>query len=214
MKSFFVEKSSCNTLISSKYFALISFNIADQSIMTRAQASLPSGYLALRTLDSHRGIFAKKTIPKTCRFGPVEGKHIKVSSDSPHDHQDLLLDDDAELTLTILENDGSVTKLDLSDEEESNWMRFVRPADRYAEQNLILSQEDDQLFFTSTRNIQPRQELRVGYSPAYCEARGLRPPLQPGPDDQHLGKLVLVSIIMVIKYNCILVNAFKNFVTL
>ena len=58
-------------------------------------------------------------------------------------------------------------------------------------QNLILSQEDDQLFFTSTRNIQPRQELRVGNSPSYCEARGLRPPLQPGPDD--LGKLVLVS---------------------
>ena len=52
----------------------------------------------------------------------------------------------------------------------------------------FFSQEDDQLFFTSTRNIQPRQELRVGYSPAYCEARGLRPPLQPGPDDQHLGK--------------------------
>ena len=57
--------------------------------MTRAQASLPSGYLALRTLDSHRGIFAKKVIPKTCRFGPIEGKHIKINTS--HDHQDLLL---------------------------------------------------------------------------------------------------------------------------
>ena len=31
-------------------------HIVDQSIMTRAQASLPSGYLALRTTDTNSGI--------------------------------------------------------------------------------------------------------------------------------------------------------------
>ena len=73
----------------------------------------------------------------TSFFVVFSGKHIKINNS--HDHQDLLLeDDDAELLLTVLENDGSVTKLDLSDEEDSNWMRFVRPADRFAEQNLIL----------------------------------------------------------------------------
>ena len=127
------------------------------------------------------GIFAKKTIPKTCRFGPIEGKRIKLNTHDQecHDCQDDFL-------FTILENDGSIIKLDLTDEDECNWMRFVRSADQFSEQNLVLSQEEDQLYFTSTRTINPRQELRVGYSPAYCEARGLRP-LQPGPDDQLHG---------------------------
>ena len=175
-------------------------HIADQSIMTRAQASLPSGYLALRNTDTHTGkitivvkksteinlnlvfpgIYAKKTIPKTCRFGPVEGRKTYVTND-----QDLITFDD-DFVLTILEEDGNVIKLDTADEDECNWMRFVRPADRFSEQNLVLSQENGQLYFTSTRNINPRQELRVGYSPSYSEARGLRP-LQPSSEEIHQG---------------------------
>ena len=64
-------------------------------------------------------------------------------------------------------------------------MRFARSAERYSEQNLILRQERGQLYFTSTRTINPRQELRVWYSPEYAEARGLKV-LRPSPED--LGK--------------------------
>ena len=74
-------------------------------------------------------------------------------------------------------------KLDVSDEEISNWMRFVRPAERYSEQNLILHQDEHgQLYFTATRTINPRQELKVWYSPDYAQARGLQL-LSPGPMD-------------------------------
>ena len=68
--------------------------------------------------------------------------------------------------------------IDCSDEDLSNWMRFVRPADTWPEQNLVLTQEGDKLYFISTRNIHPKQELRVGYSEAYAKARGL-PYLSP-----------------------------------
>ena len=67
-------------------------------------------------------------------------------------------------------------------------MRFARSAERYSEQNLILRQERGQLYFTSTRTINPRQELRVWYSPEYAEARGLKV-LRPSPED--LGKFFL-----------------------
>ena len=77
---------------------------------------------------------------------------------------------------------------DVSDEEESNWMRFARSAERYSEQNLIVGQDRGQLYFTSTRTINPRQELRVWYSPEYAEARGLKV-LRPSPED--LGKFFL-----------------------
>ena len=78
--------------------------------------------------------------------------------------------------------------LDVSDEEESNWIRFARSAERYSEQNLIVRQDRGQLYFTSTRTINPRQELRVWYSPEYAEARGLKV-LRPSPED--LGKFFL-----------------------
>merc|ERR1719266_2218536 len=65
-------------------------------------------------------------------------------------------------------------------------MRFVRSAERYSEQNLIVRQDQDGgLYFTSTRTINPRQELRVWYSPEYAEARGLKV-LRPSPQDLAL----------------------------
>lgn len=57
--------------------------------------------------------------------------------------------------------------------ELSNWMRFVRAAEDLEEQNLVVSQEGDQLFYTTTRPIEPRQELKVWYSSSYARDRGL-----------------------------------------
>ena len=151
--------------------------ITDQPIMSRAQQSLPSGYLSLRTSsDDQEGIFARKTIPKNCRFGPVEGEELPLATFDD-------INDDEEVAFVVVNDNGNLVKLDVSDEDNSNWMRFVRPADRYSEQNLIVSQDGGQLYFSSTRTINPRQELRVWYSPDYAEARGLRVH-HPSPEDQ------------------------------
>ena len=154
--------------------------ITDQPIMSRAQASLPSGYLSLRQTSSddefQEGIFARKTIPKNCRFGPVEGDELPLATFDD-------INDDEEVAFVVVHDAGHLIRLDVSDENNSNWMRFVRPADRYSEQNLIVSQDGGQLYFSSTRTINPRQELRVWYSPDYAEARGLRVH-HPSPEDQ------------------------------
>lgn len=51
--------------------------------------------------------------------------------------------------------------------DTSNWMRFVRTARTFAEQNLLLCETDQKLFFQTCQPIAPKQELRVGYGQEY-----------------------------------------------
>lgn len=51
--------------------------------------------------------------------------------------------------------------LDLSDEDSCNWMMFVRPAQNHLEQNLVAYQYGSEIFYTTIKNIQPKQELKV-----------------------------------------------------
>lgn len=57
--------------------------------------------------------------------------------------------------------------------EESNWMGLVRHAENEEEQNLALLEENDELYFITTKKIGPRQELKVWYSAEYAKARNL-----------------------------------------
>lgn len=53
--------------------------------------------------------------------------------------------------------------LDLSDEDTCNWMMFVRPAQNHLEQNLVAYQYGSEIFYTTIKNIQPKQELKVSH---------------------------------------------------
>lgn len=53
------------------------------------------------------------------------------------------------------------TWLDMSDEDSCNWMMFVRPAQNHLEQNLVAYQYGSEIFYTTIKNIQPKQELKV-----------------------------------------------------
>lgn len=79
--------------------------------------------------------------------------------------------------------------------DSSNWMRFVRAAENFKDQNLILSQQGHCLYFTSTRVIHPRQELQVWYSFPYANKRGL-PLLQP--DVEKRGKALQFTVLSVV----------------
>jgi len=74
--------------------------------------------------------------------------------------------------------------------DSSNWMRFVRAAESFKDQNLILSQQGHSLYFTTTRVIHPRQELQVWYSFPYANKRGLS---LLHPDKEKRGKIVQFS---------------------
>lgn len=50
---------------------------------------------------------------------------------------------------------------ELSDETLCNWMMFVRPAQNHLEQNLVAYQYGHHVYYTTIKNVEPKQELKV-----------------------------------------------------
>ncbi|XP_022242244.1 PR domain zinc finger protein 10-like isoform X2 [Limulus polyphemus] len=151
--------------------------IVDKPVLSRAWASLPATYLYLHKIsgasnESEYGVFAKKTIPKRTQFGPLEGVLLKTENRPS-----------SSFVLVVEQDDDHTVYLDTVDESRSNWMRFVRPAETYWHQNLVLVQQGQSLYFNTTRAINPRTELRVWYSSAYAEKWGL--PLLEMPEEER-----------------------------
>ncbi|XP_034722244.1 PR domain zinc finger protein 10 isoform X1 [Etheostoma cragini] len=136
--------------------------IPNRPVMSKARASLPLVLYIDRFLG---GVFSKRRIPKRTQFGPVEGPLVPQSE--MQDHYIHL-----KLCMLDAEKDGEKsddTWLDLSDEDSCNWMMFVRPAQNHLEQNLVAYQYGSEIFYTSIKNIQPKQELKVWYAASYAE---------------------------------------------
>lgn len=63
---------------------------------------------------------------------------------------------------------------ELSDETLCNWMMFVRPAQNHLEQNLVAYQYGHHVYYTTIKNVEPKQELKVqhwggGHSAGNCD---------------------------------------------
>ncbi|XP_073922436.1 PR domain zinc finger protein 10 isoform X3 [Castor canadensis] len=58
---------------------------------------------------------------------------------------------------------------ELSDESLCNWMMFVRPAQNHLEQNLVAYQYGHHVYYTTIKNVEPKQELKVWYAASYAE---------------------------------------------
>ena len=74
-------------------------------------------------------------------------------------------------------------------------MRFVREAESLDEQNLVISQEGYQLFYTTTKSIEPKEELKVGYTSTYAKQRGLQ--LLPESRNDQLGSQLYICVYVV-----------------
>uniref|UniRef100_A0A673X2D1 PR domain zinc finger protein 10 n=1 Tax=Salmo trutta TaxID=8032 RepID=A0A673X2D1_SALTR len=136
--------------------------IPNRPVVSRARASLPLVLYIDRFLG---GVFSKRRIPKRTQFGPVEGPLVRQGQ--LHDHY-------IHLKLCMLDADKDMEKsddmwVDLSDEDICNWLMFVRPAQNHLEQNLVAYQYGSEIFYTTIKNIQPKQELKVWYAASYAE---------------------------------------------
>ncbi|KAI1286331.1 PR domain zinc finger protein 10 [Halotydeus destructor] len=158
--------------------------ISDVPVESRARASLPASYLYIEQVHRHHeddlqlfGVFAKKSIPQRTQFGPVEGVIASgpKSSECPQSN------------LIVLISDTMI--LDQSDENKSNWMRFVRTASDFSEQNLELIAKEQtetnpenanelitktKYYFITTKHITSKEELRVWYSRDYAAKFNLK----------------------------------------
>ncbi|XP_072309100.1 PR domain zinc finger protein 10 isoform X2 [Eucyclogobius newberryi] len=136
--------------------------VPNRPVLSKARASLPQVLYIDRFLG---GVFSKRRIPKRTQFGPLEAPLIPQSK---------LQDNYIHLKLCLLDGEKEAEKssdmwFDLSEEDSCNWMMFVRPAQNHLEQNIVAYQYGPEIFFTTIKNIQPKQELKVWYAASYAE---------------------------------------------
>ncbi|XP_073513559.1 PR domain zinc finger protein 10 isoform X2 [Phyllobates terribilis] len=137
--------------------------IPNRPVLTRARASLPLVLYIDRFLG---GVYSKRRIPKRTQFGPLEGPLVKKSElKESYIHLKVLLHSSLEPPEPYQED----LWFDLSEESLCNWMMFVRPAQNHLEQNLVAYQYGQHIYYTTIKNIEPKQELRVWYAASYAE---------------------------------------------
>ncbi|XP_043937019.1 PR domain zinc finger protein 10 isoform X2 [Protopterus annectens] len=136
--------------------------IPNRPVFSRARASLPLILYIDRFLG---GVYSKRRIPKRTQFGPVEGPVVK-QSELKDNYIHLKICSEEENKIGRPQED---LWYELSDENICNWMMFVRPAKNHLEQNLVAYQHGSSIYFTTIKNIEPRQELRVWYAASYAQ---------------------------------------------
>uniref|UniRef100_A0AAQ5YHV8 PR domain containing 4 n=1 Tax=Amphiprion ocellaris TaxID=80972 RepID=A0AAQ5YHV8_AMPOC len=142
--------------------------IPDAPIQSRARLSLPRPLcLRISVADEPLGVFARDVIsPRTC-FGPMVGQHC-----SNVDLSDWLEKETPQIW-KMYHNNVLEFYIVTTDENECNWMMFVRKARTREEQNLVAYPANGKLFFCTTTEIHPDQELLFYYSRDYSRLMGV-----------------------------------------
>lgn len=70
-----------------------------------------------------------------------------------------------------MEGEGSYY-ISTINEELSNWLRFIRPAQNIVEQNLVVHQVGQSLYFFAKRDIKQGEELLYWFSKEYAAICG------------------------------------------
>ncbi|XP_019645696.1 PREDICTED: PR domain zinc finger protein 4-like isoform X2 [Branchiostoma belcheri] len=144
----------------------------DSEVQSRARASLPKGLVIQNTTDGQEGVFAGVPLSARMKFGPLEAQRLQTAPQGKES-----------FPLKVFSPDGSCLYLDTTNEEVCNWMKFVRPATRDTEQNLLAYQQGTNIFFLTQKDIPVGGELRVWYAPSYAKKMGQH--LQT-PGEEHL----------------------------
>uniref|UniRef100_A0A8C5HU28 PR domain containing 4 n=1 Tax=Gouania willdenowi TaxID=441366 RepID=A0A8C5HU28_GOUWI len=142
--------------------------IPDAPIQSRARLSLPRPLcLRISVTDEPLGVFAREVIPVRTCFGPMVGQHCSDVdlSDWP--------EKDTPQIWKMYHNNVLEFCIVTTDENECNWMMFVRKARSREEQNLVAYPANGKLFFCTTTEIHPDQELLFYYSRDYCRLLGV-----------------------------------------
>ncbi|XP_019738735.1 PR domain zinc finger protein 4 [Hippocampus comes] len=144
--------------------------IPDTPIQSRARLSIPRPLcLRISVADEPLGVFARDIIPARTCFGPMVGQHC-----SNVDLSDWAEKDTPQIW-KMYHNNVLEFYIVTADENECNWMMFVHRARSREEQNLVAYSSNGKLFFCTTTEIHPDEELRFYYSREYCRLMGVPP---------------------------------------
>lgn len=125
----------------------------------QARATLPSNlYLVPSAVGQDQmGVFARERIEKRVMFGPYKGQTVSAKHfDVREGHNYMYLWD-------VLEGDKISRIVDGSDEQNSNWMRFVNCARDNKEQNLVAVQFRGEIYYKTCVPVEAGSELLVWF---------------------------------------------------
>ncbi|XP_072470847.1 PR domain zinc finger protein 15 isoform X1 [Notamacropus eugenii] len=131
--------------------------VKDSFVLSRARSSLPSNLEIKQLGDGTEGVFAITQLVKRTQFGPFESRRVAK------------WEKESAFPLKVFQKDGHSICFDTSNEDDCNWMMMVRPAVEYEHQNLTAFQHDNDIYFTTSRDIPPGTELRVWYAAFYAK---------------------------------------------
>lgn len=128
-----------------------------------AYISLPNG-LCLNESSAIEGlsVYSNIDIKEFTQFGPLLGKVIKEVDISEDFNMKYLWQ---------IYADKSHIYLNTEELNESNWIRFVRPAPTREEMNVVAICRNSQLFFITTKNILVGEELLYWQDDAFSTSK-------------------------------------------
>ncbi|XP_044082509.1 PR domain zinc finger protein 4 isoform X2 [Neovison vison] len=141
--------------------------VPDTPIESRARLSLPK-QLVLRqsVVGAEVGVWTGETIPVRTCFGPLIGQQS-------HSMEVAEWTDKAVNHIWKIYHNGVLEFCIITtDENECNWMMFVRKARNREEQNLVAYPHDGKIYFCTSQDIPPENELLFYYSRDYAQQMG------------------------------------------
>ncbi|KAK3085079.1 hypothetical protein FSP39_023909 [Pinctada imbricata] len=113
----------------------------------------------------HYGVFCKKdVIIKGTKYGPFKGKIVNTSEIKSFDDNTFMWE--------IFKN-GKLSHFIDGRGATGNWMSYVNCARHQAEQNLVVEQEGESIYYRTDRDIPVGAELLVWYGEAYTQVMGI-----------------------------------------
>ncbi|KAJ6658908.1 hypothetical protein lerEdw1_019544 [Lerista edwardsae] len=155
--------------------------VSDTPIESRARLSVPKQLVIRQSImGTEAGVWAQETIPVRTCFGPLIGQQSRSMEVADW------TDKAANHIWKMYHNNILEFYIITTDENECNWMMFVRKARNREEQNLVAYPHDGKIYFCSSRDIPPEQELLFYYSRDYARQIGV--PEQPDVHTCQCGK--------------------------
>ncbi|KAM4039926.1 PR domain zinc finger protein 4 [Anomaloglossus baeobatrachus] len=155
--------------------------IPDSPIESRARLSLPKQLVLRQSVTgADVGVWTQDSISVRTCFGPLVGQEsqsLEVAG---------WTDKSANHIWKIYSNNVMEFCVITTEENECNWMMFVRKARNPDEQNLVAYPHDGKIYFYTSRDIPAQEELLFYYSRDYAQQMGL--PEQPEMLLCHCGK--------------------------
>ena len=112
------------------------------------------------------GVVCQVFIAGKTLFGPLQGLRTTKSG--------LVDPETTSYVWEVFGEESDSLVIDCRNEQHSNWLMFVKRARSSREQNLVVFQQQQDIFFITIKDVQPGTELLYWYAADYAKVLGER----------------------------------------